>query len=152
MTLSLGSVATCCYADSLGVLKQTCLSTHQKHVQSHNEESLSVYRSLLAQSVKLGRETTSASEPTLAAVKSKRLGLPRHSNHLRSCSDLLSVSKFHVAVRFIPGMKFSNVAILSLLHLGIVFGNKLPGALVELLELVEVKRATMKGIKAELIK
>ena len=26
-------------------------------------------------------------------------------------------------------MKFSNVAILSLLHLSIVFGNKLPGAM-----------------------
>jgi len=70
-------------------------------------------------------------------------------------SDLLSVSKFHVAVPFIPGMKFSNVAILSLLHLGIVFGNKLPGAWVELVELVdvvevvEVKHATVKGIKAE---
>ena len=49
-------------------------------------------------------------------------------------------------------MKFSNVAILSLLHLGIVFGNKLPGAWVELVELVEVKRASVKGIKAERIK
>lgn len=71
---------------------------------------------------------------------------------MRSCSDLLSVSKFHVAVPFIPGMKFSNVAILSLLHLSIVFGNKLPGAwveLVELVEVVEVKHATVKGIKAE---
>lgn len=48
-------------------------------------------------------------------------------------------------------MKFSNVAILSLLHLGIVFGNKLPGAWVELVELVEVKRASVKGIKAERI-
>jgi hypothetical protein len=46
-------------------------------------------------------------------------------------------------------MKFSNVAILSLLHLGIVFGNKLPGAWVELVEVVEVKHATVKGIKAE---
>ena len=45
-------------------------------------------------------------------------------------------------------MKFSNVAILSLLHLSIVFGNKLPGAwveLVELVEVVEVKHATVKG-------
>ena len=49
-------------------------------------------------------------------------------------------------------MKFSNVAILSLLHLSIVFGNKLPGArveLVELIELVEVKCATVRGIKVE---